>query len=464
LVLLVLLSARANASTAEFTLHTTSGTDHTGALKQIGPGWSVVLTEEDKAVRAGAGTLISLRRDQQALPAAIATPPYRGQKTCPISRDKLDARGAAVPVTLKDEVVYLCCPACVEKARAEPDACLAKALLERDRYLILANGDVLPLAAGKPLVLHGEELRGHADFGEAAEVKLPLSAVAMLWLSAPDGTDHADQLRRALAAAKRSRDAVYLRNGDVVEGVLTALDARKLEIDVDRKEVTIELAKVALVALNTELTRLAPPAGPYARIVLANGARLTLASAQADATQLTGKPIFGGEVQVPLADLVALDVRQGPAVYLSDLKPAKYEFRPFTDVRWPSIADGNIWNGDLRLAGSTYDKGLGTYPQSRLTYTLAGGYQRFEVRVGLDDRAAAIRGVTARIRVLVDGKPGEGRTAELTRTGQSVNLRVDVRGAKELTLAVEFVLRPGLVPGPVNWADARLIRAAKQEE
>ena len=58
---------------------------------------------------------------------------------------------------------------------------------------------------------------------------------------------------------------------------------------------------------------------------------------------------------------------------------------------------------DLRLAGSTYDKGIGLHSESRLTYALNRNYQWFESLVGLDDQTG--RRGSVLIEVLVDGKP-----------------------------------------------------------
>src|SRR5262249_47929596 len=121
-----------------------------------------------------------------------------------------------------------------------------------------------------------------------------------------------------------------------------------------------------------------------------------------DGQTLTGKTLFGAAVSIPAKDLVALYVFQGRAVYLSDLKPRRYEHTPYLDVAWPYVADGSVAGRMLRVGGSVYDKGLGLHSASRLTYDLAGGYRRFEALVGLDDRSG--RGGSARVQVLLDGK------------------------------------------------------------
>src|SRR5262249_32861914 len=160
-------------------------------------------------------------------------------------------------------------------------------------------------------------------------------------------------------------------------------------------------------------------------------ARLSLASARADAVSLTGQTLFGAAVTVPLAQITALDLYQGRAVYLSDSKPRRYEFTPFLgSLQLPYVTDGSVRvgslaGGDLCLGGATYDKGLGMHAASRLTYELAGGYRRLEALVGLDDRTG--RAGSARVQVLVDGRPRPlGWDGELTFKGGPHPIRLDL--------------------------------------
>jgi hypothetical protein len=316
-------------------------------------------------------------------------------------------------------------------------------------HVVFANGDRL---LGDVTELVGERLRlrrGQETFA------LPLSALSVLWLAAPEGAEP-DRLRRRLSAETRTRDVIHLRNGDTVEGVLTGLDGRTVRLEVQRKGLTIERGKVALIALNSELTAAPKPRAAYGRLVLRDGTRLALASATcADGKTLLGDTLFKTGVSFPLDDVLALTIEGGPAVYLSELKAKKYEHTPYLGLSWPYVLDGSVDRRDLRLGDSTFERGVGLHTASRLSYDLAGRYRRFEALVGLDDHSG--KGGSARIRVLVDGKPAEGGDRELTRPGEPIAVRVDVAGAKELTLVADFGERGG-VRGHVNWADARLIK------
>ena len=82
-------------------------------------------------------------------------------------------------------------------------------------------------------------------------------------------------------------------------------------------------------------------------------------------------------------------------------------------------------------------------------------FRWFEAAVGLDDRTG--QGGSVRVRVLVDGIEKGGNDTELTAATGPRAVRVDVAGAKELTLVVEFG-SGGDVCDHVDWADARLVK------
>jgi hypothetical protein len=101
--------------------------------------------------------------------------PYKGQRTCPVSGEKLGVHGSPVPLTLKGETIYVCCSSCVEKAKEAPDGCLAKVKAERDKVAkqkpplpdlgpfngqihCPVSGDVLDPETSRDLVVKGERI------------------------------------------------------------------------------------------------------------------------------------------------------------------------------------------------------------------------------------------------------------------------------------------------------------------
>jgi endo-alpha-N-acetylgalactosaminidase len=162
-------------------------------------------------------------------------------------------------------------------------------------------------------------------------------------------------------------------------------------------------------------------------------------------------------------------VRGGLFVYLSDLTPTnvKQNFpREYTyEVEvWGYKKDSSVTGGKLRLDGRAYDKGLGVHSYCELTYKLGGGFKEFKATIGLDDsvRTLGEPGFGAVVfQVLLDGKPAkELRTGVVKRKGdKATQLRVDVSGAKTLTLVAGLDPTSLHVLGRADWADAHLIRS-----
>ncbi len=397
LLAFLFLTSPLQAAELPFLVHTADDKALEGTLRELGADWSVRL---EKGETIAAGALLSLRRPEAGLPP-----------------------------------------------------------LPEGTHLILTNGDRIP---AEDVRLAGERVRfRHRDLNDGKEISLPLSSLAVYWRESPSGSG-AEAERRRLLHGSRTRDLVLLLNGDVVEGSLNGINDKGVEVEVGKKRVTVELNRVAAVALSSELADRTRPRDVYARVALTaagrpDGTRLSLTKATcSDGATLTGTTVFGATLSVPLGRVAALDLFQGKAVYLSDLKPAKEESESFLDVRWPLVVDGSASGHELRLGDGVYDKGLGMHPRTRISYRLDGGYRRFEAVVGLDPRTGRDGG--ARVRVLADGKPLDlGPERELTGRTAPLTIFADVTGAKELTLEVDYGRR-GDVQAHVNWVDARLIR------
>jgi hypothetical protein len=331
--------------------------------------------------------------------------------------------------------------------------------------VVLSNGDRLVLEPGAALRMSAERLEcaplTPVRVPRGSPLTFPIAAVALVWLTPPDGMEDSAMFQRRLVAERRTRDVVILRNGDRIEGTVLALARSTQEalcrLEVNRKPVEIPLARVAAVAFSTDLLALPRFKGTYAHLVLANGGRLALASAEFDPRRQTvmAKMLLGPRVEMPLADVAALDLRNGRAIYLADLQLRSYQHAPFLGIAWPLGKDVSVAGRELRLAGSTYDKGLGLHARSVVTYDLAGRYEWFEALVGLDD--ATGRHGQASIRVSVDAKVSDLGWETLTAKNGPVPVRVRVHGARSLRLVVDFGPQ-GDVQSHVDWADARLIK------
>lgn len=332
------------------------------------------------------------------------------------------------------------------------------------------------LPVGAQLVTAGgDRIPGAVTGGDAKAVRfrpsgakedwpIALDTVAAVWLAAPPADTPPDPARYAWLAGTPPRDVLLYRNGDAVRGALDRFTDAGVRFTPEGGTAReVELRDLAAVGMNPQFARARKPKGPYARLVLADGTRLDVTDPVAKGNAVVARAVCGPAkepltVEIPFAKLVALDVLHGPAVYLSDLKPTKAETTGFLGAGWPWAADRSVRGRPLRLftrdGESTFDKGLGTHPKTVLTYDLGGKFARFEALVGLD--AATGKRGRADVRVRLDGKDVGPAELKALTAGAAVPVRVDVRGAKELTLVVDFG-PTGDVQADVNWGHARLV-------
>ena len=325
-------------------------------------------------------------------------------------------------------------------------------------------GVALPDLPTQPMVIlaNGDRIAGRVTGGDSRALQLmptigtpagavwtvPLSTVRAVWFTSPTET--------ILDSGKE--DVLLLRSGDTRRGTIERLTTDPATVVLKGSD-GVPLAKLGAIVFDPTLARIRKPKTSYAKLVLANGTRITLSAAQADAAMISGTSAFGASVQIPLNEVIALDIHGGKATYLSDLKPKQEDIEQFGDLKWLSVADRNVHGQSLRLNSpfgvQTFDKGLGTHSRTTLVYDLAGKYRRFETVVGLDAYSGK-RGAVD-ITISVDGKeiPIDG-LKRMTAQTLPKTLSIDVTKARQLTLLVDFG-PGGDVQDDVNWCDARLI-------
>ncbi|HEX3315306.1 MAG TPA: NPCBM/NEW2 domain-containing protein [Gemmataceae bacterium] len=325
-------------------------------------------------------------------------------------------------------------------------------------FVILSGGDRLPIARPTDVRLDDERFR----FAPAAsivpatgtEMTIPQAGLAAVCFTLPTGVDDFDRIPPAAKG-----DVVVLRNGDRLQGSLKRLTAGAVTLTQGEKSTTIPFERLAAILFDPELQARTRPRTLFVQAVLVGGARLQLKTLSLDAGgQLAGALPVGGSVRFPLVRVVDLQVRNGAAVYLDELKPASVEATPFLDTSWPSpSARGRTLLGDpLKLGGDVYDSGFAAHSRTRIRYALDGKFQSFEAIVGVDPKAGTRAAV--RIGVEVDGKAA---VSQACKAGDPPHpIRVDVSGAKALTLVTDFGPL-GDVQGHAIWAEPRLVRAPR---
>jgi hypothetical protein len=169
---------------------------------------------------------------------------------------------------------------------------------------------------------------------------------------------------------------------------------------------------------------------------------------------LTIQTEWGASLDIPVASVSRLEVKNGKLVYLSDLPTSDVKITPFLDGSYSFGQDRTLSGRPLRLAGKTYARGLGTHSRSELTYALDGGFQTFSATLGIDDSVGAVGSVIYRVygdeKLLFESPVVRGGDAPL-------DLKVPIKGVLLLRLEVDFA-DAGDAADQADWADARLLR------
>src|SRR5262249_37039635 len=140
----------------------------------------------------------------------------------------------------------------------------------------------------------------------------------------------------------------------------------------------------------------------FYEITIADGSRLGVVDARIAQGQIVGKTRFGVAIRLALSEVVRLHVRSSAVAYLSERDVSAEQYVAYVGPPRRYRRDASVEGHPLRLAGQTYDRGLGTQSRTLLAYKLTRGDRRFQALVGLDDTAGPLGSVV--FRVLVDGR------------------------------------------------------------
>lgn len=169
------------------------------------------------------------------------------------------------------------------------------------------------------------------------------------------------------------------------------------------------------------------------------------------------------ENQALVYDWVDGSSNRGPAAvqsgtnFLSDLRwvAARNGLGPVernSDNGGRAAGDG----GSIKVAGTTYAKGLGVHADSNIIFDLAGKCSQFSFIAGFDDSVTS--SVSVRLIVRIDGR--NIFTSSLAQSGPNATSvtrgTIGISGAKRLQLLVSD-LDNGNTSELINWADAKVV-------
>ncbi|MGV3724674.1 MAG: NPCBM/NEW2 domain-containing protein [Actinomycetota bacterium] len=298
---------------------------------------------------------------------------------------------------------------------------------------------------------NGDTVFGKVTFPSARQVK-----VAAGWgsITAPLNWVSAIRLQeKASLPGPVEKDTLVLPN-DRVEGAIDGVTNGKVTVKVGGAPVPVELSRVSALAFASRPRAAETRPGLLLSLDLGGGERVTGRWVSLTPDLLTVRLEWGAELEVPVASLSRLEVKNGKLVYVSDLRPAEVKLTPYLDGGFSFRQDRSSSGRPLRLGGKTYARGLGTHSRTELTYGLDGGVESFAAAHGLDDAVGGSGSVVYRVY-------GDNRLlyeSPVVRGGDvPIEIKLPVKGVLLLRLEVDFA-DGGDAADQANWAEARLLR------
>ncbi len=313
--------------------------------------------------------------------------------------------------------------------------------------------------------------------------------------SAPSSVSSSSAVPSSASSSSSARDQLVLESGDTVSGSVVGWeeaaneDPRRLRVKLARGETRIAADAIrAIIWSSRPSTASEEPAKKPASATgwilgLRDGSllRCERIEDQETGTAVNGAATAASSLRLKLRDGIDLTCNSAvlrdelvfvqplaPRVrFLSDMETNGYRHVPLFSLPWGFERDANAAGGALRCGGTRYLKGLGMHATSRLAFSLAEPFRRFQARLGIDDAAGNRAGGELAVgkrgsvifRVYLDRGAGKWESAfasGVVRGGEApLPLDLDITGAQGLALIVDAADH-GDQGDLANWLDARV--------
>lgn len=287
-----------------------------------------------------------------------------------------------------------------------------------------------------------------------ADLELKLSQLAAIRFSREPLPAAEKAFAEALASRDPTQDTlIIVQDGQVnaVRGTLEKLTETGGAFKWRNRSIPVDRSRMFALVLATGA---GAPSTPQARCVLNDqsvwAGRLVGGDEKTVRMELTAGPVLAISVDL-LSDI---RFRNDHMVFLSDLEPSNYQFKPWGTTRWPYRKDRSAANRPIQIGGELFDRGIGMHSAASLTYTLNEPFRQFAATVGIDD-AVGSRGNVV-FRVLADGRE-VFNSGPLTGRDEPRPVLVELNGARTLQLLVDFGDELD-IGDQADWANARLIK------
>ncbi len=344
----------------------------------------------------------------------------------------------------------------------------------RGAYVLLKDGSRLaaPLVVteGTDLVFVADEF--HPGLWDG--LRIPLSAVrAILW-KPPHGKA---ALMSCLALAQPvAADSLRLDNGDQVQGEFRGVvlndgkQTQEVVFVVRGAESRIAMERVVSLRLGDAAKEAGGDWSDAWTLAFAEGSRVRAeklvigeSGASWQSTQGVARKI-GGELF--WKNLICVEPPRREVMFLGDQAALSYRHLPTFGAPAEWKANRSALGEPLRHRGEYFEKGIGMWSNSRLSFAVPKNATRFEAEICIDDAAEEKGSAVFRVLAQTAGEKPElkelYRSEVLRGDGESKSISVDLAGAGSLILLVEAADQ-GEAGDLADWLDARFVgdRAAQ---
>lgn len=315
---------------------------------------------------------------------------------------------------------------------------------------------------GQIVQLHGDTLL--ADTAAVGNLQIPLAALRgflTMPIEGKAGRRATELLTGDDEDATGKMDQILDRRGGGYEGILEAIDAKELHLDHERLRKIVSLSVLHLsgvrLARDAQNPRPALPSLPFVKVHTSDGSALDGLIESVRFGKWNIRPTWqpGKTLSVSVEEIVAVEVLNGQAIYLSQLVPGEVKEKTILTPPQRFRMNLNCQGNPLSVNGNLFAWGIGVHANSSLTFDLGANWSKFESAIGIDDQAG--KGGSVVFQVLGDGKELHKSPVMRGSTPTQNFISVPIKGVKKLTLNVDAT--EDLDLGDLaNWAGARLLR------
>ena len=216
----------------------------------------------------------------------------------------------------------------------------------------------------------------------------------------------------------------------------------------------VERKKVRTACPAVRFSSLTKPTPTVGTIIGKRGTRVNFTSLTFKDTEVAIDAPGIGARKIDLKNIARIILKSDRVVKLADVEPAKVKEYGFFDKSFKYRSNLAVSGKPITLDGKIYPSGLGVHSFCELTYNLDKKFVKFVSMVGIDDSVKPLG--DAEIVFLCDGKVV--KKIRVQGKDKPVNVIVNVKGAKEFTIRVDFGADGLGVSDHVDFAGARLLK------